>query len=530
MHTNLLPPVLLTCTLLASGIAAQQLPGDRTLGAETLTADTLRGFLSVLASDEFEGRGTGQPGYKKAADFVVEHFKSLGLKPGMPDGSFTQAVPWVLIEIDAEKWAFDVSNGSTKASIAMDEVHGTVNGDMEVKGEAVILKGNDAGGVDLTDKVVFVLPDDQPAGQRGGRRGAGRRGGRRGGTASPTAGAAAVFQVNDASFGRTDELIGANFANTTPAQRGAGRRGGLSNQLVISQASLEKVIAVSGKNLAAVTNSGGATPLGCEISFKLDTNEVQAPAHNVVAVLEGSDPQLKNEYVVIGAHLDHLGKRGDVIYNGADDDGSGSAGVMAIAQAFAKNHVVPRRSIMFLAFCGEERGLVGSNWFASNPPIELSQIVVELQVDMIGRDEEEVNRRTGEVVESASDNTNTLHLIGTEKLSTDLHELCLKLNTGRAKFELEWDEEDVYYRSDHFSFAKYGVPIAFFFTGFHRDYHQATDTIEKINFEKLARISKYVYDIGFEIAQADGRPMIEAELWEKMERKGSANPAGPIKK
>lgn len=527
MQTKLLPAVFLTSTLFATGLAAQQLPGDRTMGAATLTPDALRGFLSVLASDEFEGRGTGQPGYAKATEFVVEHFKSLGLKPGMPDGSYTQAVPWVLVEIDADQWVFDASNGSNSTSIAMDDVRGTVNGDVEVKGEAVVLRGNDTGGVDLTGKVVFVLPGEQAA---GGRRGGGRRGGRRGGGAAPTAGAAAVFQVNDASFGRTDELIGANYANTNPAQRGAGRREGITNQLVISQASLQKVLALSGKDLASVTSSDGATPLGSEISFKIATNNVQAPAHNVVAVLEGSDPQLKNEYVVVGAHLDHLGKRGDVIYNGADDDGSGSAGVMAIAQAFAKNNVVPRRSIMFLAFCGEERGLVGSNWFASNPPIELSQIVVELQVDMIGRDEEQVNRRTGEVEESAADNTNTLHLIGTEKLSPDLHELCLRLNTDRANFELEWDEEDVYYRSDHFSFAKYGVPIAFFFTGFHRDYHQATDTIEKINFEKLARISQYVYDIGFEIAQSDTRPMIEADLWEKMERKGSTNPAGPIKK
>jgi hypothetical protein len=140
-----------------------------------------------------------------------------------------------------------------------------------------------------------------------------------------------------------------------------------------------------------------------------------------------------------------------------------------------------------------------------------------------------VNRQTGEVTESADDNRNTLHLVGSQKLSPDLHAVCMNLNE-RAGFELEWDEEDVYYRSDHFSFAKFGVPIAFFFTGFHPQYHQPTDTIEKINFPKLARVAKYVYDIAFEVAQADQRPMIEADLWEQMERKGSPNPVAPVRK
>ena len=261
-----------------------------------------------------------------------------------------------------------------------------------------------------------------------------------------------------------------------------------------------------------------------EIALTLDIETSDAPAYNVVAVLPGSDPELRDSYVAIGCHLDHLGVSADgTIHPGADDDGSGSAGLMAIAQAFAKNETRPKRSVLLMAFCGEERGLIGSAYFAANPTVPLASIVAELQIDMIGRDEEKGD-------ETAADNVNCLHLVGSQKLSDDLHQLCLRLNDERAQFDLEWDEEGVFYRSDHWNFAREGVPIAFFFTGFHPDYHRPTDTADKINYAKLRRIAMYVYDIGFELGNADARPLVDAARWESLERKGRQEPVAPVRR
>ena len=163
-----------------------------------------------------------------------------------------------------------------------------------------------------------------------------------------------------------------------------------------------------------------------------------------------------------------------------------------------------------------------------NPPIPLEAIVAELQMDMIGRDEEAnaESRTTAERNEKAEDNRDTLHLVGTRKLAPALHELCLAKNE-QAGFVIEYDQEGMFGRSDHANFARMGVPVAFFFTGLHRDYHQTTDTPDKIHYEKLLRVASYVYDIAFDLAQADDRPLIDPELWAGMRGKGSEEPAAP---
>ena len=190
-----------------------------------------------------------------------------------------------------------------------------------------------------------------------------------------------------------------------------------------------------------------------------------------------------------------------------------------------KNKVKPARSILFLNFCGEEMGLIGSRHFSEHPTIPLSAIVSELQMDMIGRNEEE--NMEGNKGEKAEDNKNSLHLIGSKKLAPQLHDLCMKANET-AKFDLEWDQEGMFSRSDHANFARMGVPIAFFFTGLHRDYHKPSDTPDKIEYAKLLRVATYVYDIAFTLAQQEGRPMVDEKLWENYRGKGSTEPAAPM--
>jgi hypothetical protein len=287
-----------------------------------------------------------------------------------------------------------------------------------------------------------------------------------------------------------------------------------------------KLFTAAGTNIEGLEQMASTTALPLQCTLHVEVAETQAPAMNVFAVLPGSDPQLKDEYVVIGSHLDHLGRRGDTISPGADDDGSGTTGVMAVAQMFAKNPQKPARSVLFVCFSGEESGLIGSRYFAEHCPIPLTSMVAELQMDMIGRDEEE--NMEGDKGEKAEDNRNSLHVIGTKKLSPALHDLCMAKN-DTARFDLEWDQEGMFSRSDHANFARHGVPIAFFFTGLHKDYHQPSDTPDKIHYEKLLRIATYVYDIGFELGTQAGRPEIDPELWNKYSGKAGKQPAAPLR-
>ena len=226
--------------------------------------------------------------------------------------------------------------------------------------------------------------------------------------------------------------------------------------------------------------------------------------HNVVGMIDGTDARLKDTYVLFGAHLDHIGYRpggtGDVINNGADDDGSGVVSEMTIAKAFATGPK-PRRSVIFIWHAGEEKGLYGSRYNADFPIVPLSKIDAQLNIDMIGRDNYD-NRD--------ADYTNSLFIVGDDRISTDLHNVIVDTNAALQKpLKLDYelndpaDPETIYYRSDHYSYAAKGIPIAFFTTGLHADYHRVTDTADKIHYEKMARIVQLIYETGFNLANMD---------------------------
>ena len=235
---------------------------------------------------------------------------------------------------------------------------------------------------------------------------------------------------------------------------------------------------------------------------KLSRRGILKDSENVVAFIEGSEKP--KEIIVISAHLDHVGinKKGEV-YNGADDDGSGTVGLLEIAQAFnkAKNEGNgPKRSILFLHVTGEEKGLLGSRYYTENPIFPLENTVTNLNIDMIGRTD---TRHRG--------NPNYVYLIGSDKLSTRLHELSEATNKKYVNLELDYkynDENDpnrFYYRSDHYNFAKNDIPIIFYFNGTHEDYHQVGDTPDKINYEMLEKRTRLVFYTAWEIANRDER-------------------------
>jgi Zn-dependent M28 family amino/carboxypeptidase len=223
------------------------------------------------------------------------------------------------------------------------------------------------------------------------------------------------------------------------------------------------------------------------------TSSLTAP--NTVGVLEGSDPALKNEYLVYSAHMDHIGitpGKPDSINNGADDDASGTVGVIELAEAFSRAGARPKRSIIFLTVSGEEKGLWGSNHFTANPPVPIDRIVADINIDMIGRNWPD-----------------TIVAIGKEH--SDLGATLNRVNTahrelGMTAIDDRWPEERFYFRSDHYNFARRGVPILFFFNGVHEDYHEVTDSPDKINSDKEARILRLLFYLGQEIANAPRRP------------------------
>ena len=245
----------------------------------------------------------------------------------------------------------------------------------------------------------------------------------------------------------------------------------------------------------------GVQPPGSAV----DAEEVVAP--NVVGMLEGSDPELRDQYIVFSAHMDHVGvgrpdASGDSIYNGADDDASGTVAVLEIAEAFAGMDPAPRRSMIFLLVSGEERGLWGSQYFAANPTVPVESMVANLNLDMVGRNW-----------------TDTIVAIGKEHsdLGTTLHRVAERHPELRMEpIDDPWPAESFYTRSDHYNFARRGVPVLFFFNGTHEDYHAPSDEPDLIDADKAARVAQLVFYLGLEVADAEAPPAWDPESYRQV--------------
>lgn len=280
----------------------------------------------------------------------------------------------------------------------------------------------------------------------------------------------------------------------------------------VRQEAIEGALEASGFDLAAARLRGDE-PLetqrisGFNITINLEYQTVEElTAPNVVAILEGSDPTLRDEYVTFSAHMDHVGVgnpvNGDSIYNGADDDASGTIAVLEVAEAFATLHPRPRRSLMFVIVSGEEKGLWGSEYFTDNPSVPIENIVANLNTDMVGRNWKD-----------------TIVAIGKEH--SNLGETLNRVNArhpelGMTAIDDIWPNQRFYFRSDHYNFARKGIPILFFFNGTHEDYHRPSDHVEKIDGEKAARIVKLVFFLGLDIANADQRPQWYPESYRRI--------------
>ena len=450
----------------------KEVPGDFLKGFNSIKSAEGRKHLEYLAGPICDGRGTGQPGFEKAMDYMAENFKKIGLKSIMPDGSFFQLVDFWRVGTNVDSLVLKTDRYSAKKN----EIGVSTPGELDVSGETVFVSANGAikalsaeQEAMVKDRVVVVLNKSTRRGMEG---------------MFTAAGAKAVILLVDKV--------------SAPSWQGRRTKPGTlttTARLSMTLGTAKKLLSKDDVALLSTPlekDSLVVSPLSTPITAGAKSIVEMARVGNVVAKLEGSDPILKDEFIGVGAHLDHLGRRGDVVFPGADDDGSGSTALLQVAKALSTNPIKPKRTVIFMAFYGEEMGLVGSGYFADNPPIDLTKMIAELQMDMVGRNSVGAQNGDQKRIDKEEENLDTIRLVGSKRISTALDKIILTENES-VGWKFKYDAEDVYTRSDHYNFAKKGIPIAFFFTGFHPDYHQPTDTIEKINFEKIANTAKLVY-------------------------------------
>ena len=483
--------------------------------AETITQADLKKQLTIVASAEMEGRETGTEGQRKAAAYIEGQFKEFGLISPAALNGYQQFYPLLKDTLVPKS----LKIGKQKLEYGKDYIlQGTAEGENKLKASHLVFAGygiddknySDYTGKDVNGKVVVIISGEP---QKDGKylvSGTNRQS--RWGfsttmkaNAAKAKGASAIILVNanwDTIPGRLAETT-KSTALYFPRDNGQGKINVISvvnSQLknIFSEADADNIIKAA-KAKDVLNTLSLDKKIATELSFKKTVIEVLAS--NVLGVVEGTDK--KDEYLFLTAHYDGLGKRGDVIYYGADDDGSGTVSVIEMAEAFAqakKDGNGPRRTIVFMAVSGEEKGLWGSEYYSEHPVYPLDKTTVDLNIDMIGR--LDPNRKHG-------DSTNYVYVVGDDKLSTDLKPISIAANDKYTKLELDYkfndpnDTERIYFRSDHYNFARKGVPIIFYFDGIHVDYHKPTDTVDKINFDVMEKRARLIFHTAWEMANRD---------------------------
>ena len=465
---------------------------DPVVFGNSIKSENLQKHLDQIAGPAFEGRETATPGQRKAAAYIEDYFKSLGLKPGNKD-SFQLAYPVfqdslisTAVQINGESYSFN-----TDFDIRIANAHSTAFGVSEIVYAGYGLSDSlhdDYAGLQVAGKLVLIL-NGYPPGY-------------------------IQTQVNKKSFNSFAKqdaaiqhgaaallIIQEDFPHRSVPDKGRMYQKYFQpkirpNSIYISERIARAVLGDDYQKAKTALLEPKIIPADIWISIQKETLVLQST--DVLGYLEGGD--LKDQLLVISAHYDHLGKKDSVIYFGADDDGSGTVSVLELAAAFSRAKAAgkgPRRSILFLANSGEEKGLWGSEYYTDHPVYPLNKTTADLNIDMIGR--RDPGRKQG-------DSNNYVYIVGDEKLSTDLHAISVAMNKKYTGLELDYkfndpkDPERIYYRSDHFNFARKGVPIIFYFDGIHRDYHKPSDTPDKINYDLMVKRAQLVFYTAWEMA------------------------------
>jgi hypothetical protein len=470
----------------AGAVQAQKIPNPEPF-AKNVTAADLKKHLYIVASADFEGRETATEGQRKAAAYIENHFRSLGLLPGGGGGNYQLYYP--VYQDSLEDASLSVNDRSFELKKDF-FVNVSNNYTAELLASEVVFAGygisdsarNDYAALDVRGKIVLVLAGGPQRATPGGRPIAKQ-------DAAQRNGAAAVLVLQP--------TIPRGLLDTKGRMTLDPYRKTISPNTYYITATVAQAI-LGDDYTAAQNGEPRPKPYPANIRLGFRKSALKLQSSDVLGFLEGTD--LKDQLLVLSAHYDHLGKRDTVIWYGADDDGSGTVSILELAQAFARAKAAgkgPRRSILFLANSGEEKGLLGSEYFSNHPTYPLDHMTADLNIDMIGRIDP--NRKYG-------DSMNYVYVVGSDKLSSDLKPISEGNNKKYTKLELDYkfddpnDPDRIYYRSDHYNFARKGVPIIFYFDGIHNDYHRPTDTPDKINYDLMEKRARLVFYTAWEMA------------------------------
>jgi hypothetical protein len=493
--------LLLAGLVVSAGRLSAQMAPPLAKAAASITAKDVAHRIGIIADDSMMGRDTPSRGLELTAEYVAGRFKEFGLRPEGDDGGWLQRYSITRRRLDLRRSRVVFAAGGRRDTAGFTEsamYEGGAVPEQVVTGPALLVGGpqtpETAKRLGVRDKIVlYAAParSESPGAQEVLR---------------------TLFRAGPKALLVISDRDSAEFAASLPTSGSVRTVIGSATGPVAIQVqagAVARVLRAARADLAAARASSEAVArelpsLAVSIELK-DSITSTKSAPNTVGILEGSDPSLKSEYLVYSAHMDHIGispGQADSINNGADDDGSGTVGVVELAEAFSQAGARPKRSIIFLTVSGEEKGLWGSKYFTEHPPVPIKQIVADINMDMIGRNWPD-----------------TIVAIGKEH--SDLGATLNRVNAahpelGMTAIDDRWPGEQFYFRSDHYNFARKGVPILFFFNGVHQDYHEVTDSPDKINSEKEARILRLVFYLGQEIANAPERPKWNPESYREI--------------
>lgn len=500
--------------------------------------------LSVLASDEYEGREAGKKGAWMAADYIKKHFQSIGLKGPVKGGAdpYFQKVDLATYTLGEGGLAV---NGKAKELLKDFYITpATVSAQgFKINANSVLFAGygltrdnyNDFAGQDVAGKIVMIFAMGEPTPTSAPAATPAPTGRPARGMQNPLM-AKLKYLVDNKAAGVL--VINPQADNISPQIKNQIQNGTLLMKteenlkrmadaatiptIYIGTATANEILAAANTSIDAVkkTISDSGKPASQEIKIAVSANatkkENSVRGENVLGFLEGSDPKLKNEVLVLTGHYDHIGlvqdpNAKDKVNNGADDDGSGTTGVLLMAQAFMdakKAGKGPKRSILFMTVVGEEKGLWGSDWYSQHPIFPVENTIANINTDMIGR--------VGEPYLGKPDSAAYVYSVGSFMLSTELGKIAEKVNAETTKLKLDYkfddpkDTQRIYYRSDHYNFAKLGIPVIFYYDGMlEQDYHRPGDEVSKINFDLLAKRAQLSYYVAWELANRATRPVVD---------------------
>ena len=543
--TTQAPATTASAAMPVSGPLPLKYVGPSTSAA--ISAQDLMTRLYVYADDSLQGREAGTVGHMKATAYIADQVRKLGLVPAGDNGTYFQNVPFISRRFDpSTTLTVDGATLTAFTDFVASPFRGalprSIDGVQAVYGGVLGDTTNEITAAQAAGKLVVMSAGRSV---RFGRIGAN----------SPLAGAAAVAIIAGPQLSAQELASGRSASLTLKPEPGAPA---VSVPLAITESAAARLLGGAPDQMTVGTT-------GRTVQGNLRYITTDAPTRNVVAILPGSDPALRGEYVAIGAHSDHIGLRAagpvdhdslhlfnqqryfatenptgarltpeqqaeqrarvaairvnldsvralraprpDSINNGADDDGSGTVTVLEVAEAFAKGTVKPKRSILFVWHTGEEKGLLGSRYFTDNPTVPRDSIVAQINIDMVGR---------GAASDLREGSEQYLQLVGSRRLSTELGDLVETVNRTEPMpfsfdytFDANGHPENIYCRSDHYEYARWGIPVVFLTTGLHGDYHQVTDEPQYIDYPHMARVGKLVFDLADRVADLDHRPVVD---------------------